>query len=285
MATQTRADVVIREFPPLGKLRVRLLESTRGRVLDIREYVSADGFEGFTRKGVRLDARDLANLAETLAELATAPTEPGITTRPRRATPAAVRESSARERGPVKLSAVIPPALAEIREKVRRGEVVALTGPGSVAEALAAPKAPAAPVTLDDITDATQAAPAPEFLDGADLDHAWTALRALGIDPGHTCGTCGEGWQYMGPEPRSGRQSFRHRCGSGHGARRYETVDATPAPVAPAAADKARRDAAREKDHANQRAAAGMLFAAANGAKPAPKPSGRLSLSELAALL
>lgn len=48
-------EVVVREFPPLGKYRVRLIESKKGgRALDIREYLSSETFEGYTRRGVRL---------------------------------------------------------------------------------------------------------------------------------------------------------------------------------------------------------------------------------------
>lgn len=37
------------------------------------------------------------------------------------------------------VSAVLPASVAELRERMRRGEVVPLTGPGSLQEALAAP--------------------------------------------------------------------------------------------------------------------------------------------------
>ena len=57
-----RQEEVIREFPPLGaKYRIRLLSDPRskGKVLDIREYlVTRDSsFEGFTRRGIRLNDR------------------------------------------------------------------------------------------------------------------------------------------------------------------------------------------------------------------------------------
>ena len=52
---------VVREFPPLGKYRVRLVSNPRAPgekpVLDIREYVAAESFEGFTRRGIRLGDR------------------------------------------------------------------------------------------------------------------------------------------------------------------------------------------------------------------------------------
>jgi hypothetical protein len=45
-----RREVVVREFPPIGKYRVRLLQDAKQPAgeptLDIREYVSGDTFEG-----------------------------------------------------------------------------------------------------------------------------------------------------------------------------------------------------------------------------------------------
>lgn len=67
-------DNVAREFQAIGRYRIRLLATDNGQqVLDIREYVTADqanGFEGFTRRGIRLAVpQDTAVLAATLAEL------------------------------------------------------------------------------------------------------------------------------------------------------------------------------------------------------------------------
>lgn len=77
----------------------------------------------------------------------------------------------------------------------------------------------------------------PAFLEGERLDRAWTAMQAMGVDPAHTCPECGQGWQYMGPDPMGHAQSFRHRCGNGHGVRRGFNVptpsEKAPAPVAP----------------------------------------------------
>ena len=60
-AQKASREEVLREFPPLGKYRVRLLTNSRkpssDPVLDIREYVSADTFEGFTRRGIRISGR------------------------------------------------------------------------------------------------------------------------------------------------------------------------------------------------------------------------------------
>jgi hypothetical protein len=47
-ANSLRKEEVLREFPPIGKYRVRLLSGARAkeRTLDIREYVSNETFEG-----------------------------------------------------------------------------------------------------------------------------------------------------------------------------------------------------------------------------------------------
>ena len=64
-----REDEVLREFPAIGKYRVRLLKRPRKGtpVLDLREYVSAESFEGFTRRGVSFGHR--AELEQLLAVL------------------------------------------------------------------------------------------------------------------------------------------------------------------------------------------------------------------------
>jgi hypothetical protein len=63
-------DEVIREFPPIGKYRIRLLSGKEGqRVLDIREYVTGETFEGFTRRGVRLAEADVELLRKMVDEI------------------------------------------------------------------------------------------------------------------------------------------------------------------------------------------------------------------------
>ena len=69
---QARKEEVLREFPPIGKYRIRLLSGARPkeRTLDIREYVSGETFEGFTRRGIRLSERaQVELLRDTLSEL------------------------------------------------------------------------------------------------------------------------------------------------------------------------------------------------------------------------
>lgn len=73
-AKKVREEEVLREWPPLGKYRIRLLANSRNPagdpVLDIREYVSADSFEGFTRRGIRIaDRGHLDVLRDVLKEL------------------------------------------------------------------------------------------------------------------------------------------------------------------------------------------------------------------------
>jgi len=50
--------VVVREFPQIGKYRVRVLrKGERPPEIDVREYLSASSFEGFTRRGICLRSR------------------------------------------------------------------------------------------------------------------------------------------------------------------------------------------------------------------------------------
>jgi hypothetical protein len=55
-AKKVFADEVLQEFVPVGKYRIRLLKDPKRGVktLDIREYATGDGFEGYTRRGIRL---------------------------------------------------------------------------------------------------------------------------------------------------------------------------------------------------------------------------------------
>ena len=67
-------EEVVREFPPLGKYRMRLVRNPRkpGEMptLDIREYVSAETFEGFTRRGIRIgDRAQMDLLRDVLKEI------------------------------------------------------------------------------------------------------------------------------------------------------------------------------------------------------------------------
>lgn len=64
-------ETVVREFAPFGRYRVRILQGSKSgkRTLDIREYAKGDGFEGFTRRGIRIsEVTDLGYLREVLSE-------------------------------------------------------------------------------------------------------------------------------------------------------------------------------------------------------------------------
>ncbi len=72
--SKPRPEEVVREFSPLGKYRVRLLHNSRrpaeDLILDIREYVSSNDFEGFTRRGIRLtDRAQIDLLRDVLKEV------------------------------------------------------------------------------------------------------------------------------------------------------------------------------------------------------------------------
>lgn len=65
-------EEVIREFPPVGKYRIRLLArpKTKEKALDLREFVCSETFEGFTRRGIRLiDRAQVELLRDILSEV------------------------------------------------------------------------------------------------------------------------------------------------------------------------------------------------------------------------
>lgn len=70
-------EEVLREYPPFAKYRVRLVRGTRpgaGPALDIREYISTETFEGFTRRGIRLVTKaELELLRDVLSEILATP--------------------------------------------------------------------------------------------------------------------------------------------------------------------------------------------------------------------
>lgn len=251
---------VIREFERIGALRVRLIGTRNGHELDVREYVSTPDFEGFTRRGIRLDAAERVALLEILATI-DRPAKINANARPvapkdtasigqqladrispakgaeyraaaetlnrfpdaiDRPNPAPTRSTTAKpsgsKTGPAP-SSVLPPQLAELRERMRKGETVNLS---ELAAVMNAPKTDDQARASAVLAVASPSSPA--FLEGQRLDRAWVGLRALGIDPAHECPDCGEGWQYMGPAVEGHAQAFRHRCGGGHGERRCVNV-------------------------------------------------------------
>ena len=71
-APSAAPDPIVKEFPALGKYRVRVVRvSVKGAaILDIREYATGPSFEGFTRRGVRLASiDDLRTLRDSLTEI------------------------------------------------------------------------------------------------------------------------------------------------------------------------------------------------------------------------
>lgn len=144
------ADLVIRELAPIGGYRVRVVRSSSGPKLDIREYVQADTFEGFTKRGVRLtmdQAEELRAALEAILDYKADPKAPVVEKSVATMSPEELEAAFALPAAPVaqpkilpvpmKPSSVLPPSLEELRARMRRGETVPLTGPGSLAEALA----------------------------------------------------------------------------------------------------------------------------------------------------
>jgi hypothetical protein len=69
MANPQEQDKVLAEYPPIGKYKIRLIEGTKGKVLDVREFIQTDSFSGYTRRGVRLQyPADVEALAKSLAD-------------------------------------------------------------------------------------------------------------------------------------------------------------------------------------------------------------------------
>lgn len=71
---QPGKEQVLKEFPSFGKYRIRLLvdpaKPNARPALDIREYVSSESFEGFTRRGIRIAAKtDMSLLRDVLGEV------------------------------------------------------------------------------------------------------------------------------------------------------------------------------------------------------------------------
>jgi len=67
-------EVVLAEYGPVGKYRIRLIQNPKkpeaGWIVDIREYVTSEAFEGFTRRGIRLHNRaEIDRLRDILKEI------------------------------------------------------------------------------------------------------------------------------------------------------------------------------------------------------------------------
>ncbi len=66
-------ETVVKEFPAIGRYRVRVMRSERTMALnlDVREYVSAESFQGFTRRGIRIGIEELKALKVSVDEILT----------------------------------------------------------------------------------------------------------------------------------------------------------------------------------------------------------------------
>lgn len=184
-----QADEILQEFPRIGSLRLRLLQTLHGPQLDIREYVEADGFTGFTKRGIRLNASELVYLRmyaaqaqgampnppqgaaegfrydpveargaapepvaqvdelEEVEELAEETPEPTQAPEPVQAAPVALSLFDIVDATEAARQAVEEPAkaptVADLRRRAKAGDVIPLTGPASLAEAVQAEKRPA----------------------------------------------------------------------------------------------------------------------------------------------
>ena len=75
--TTPAMPIVLREFPDVGKYKVRLMTASRGggrakTWLDVREYASGPNYQGFTRRGIRITTLDeLRKLLQTLEKIQT----------------------------------------------------------------------------------------------------------------------------------------------------------------------------------------------------------------------
>lgn len=74
-------ETVLKEFPPVGRYRVRLIQTKNGsRLLDVREFLTSEGFEGFTRRGIRLTELPMLDLLSDI--LSQVRSEGGIEEKP-----------------------------------------------------------------------------------------------------------------------------------------------------------------------------------------------------------
>lgn len=178
-------ETVKKEYPRIGGFRVRLLETADGVKLDVREHVDGGApgtFEGFTRKGIRLDGEGMQSLFRALSDIFAGPVrmvcQNTVTAAP--APAPAVKASPAlpsvqrRAAGPVVPStikaraaelapAVTPgpkcsPAVEALKARMRDGATISLA---DIMAASAAPAAPAAPAPVKAAPAVRAPAPAP----------------------------------------------------------------------------------------------------------------------------
>ncbi len=68
------SETVIKEFAPVGKYTVRVVENdkTKARKVDIREWMSTGKYKGPTKKGIRLGKPELQQLFRMMGEIGAA---------------------------------------------------------------------------------------------------------------------------------------------------------------------------------------------------------------------
>ena len=74
MTNDTRKnEELIYEYPAVDRFRVRVLrKDDKTTSLDIREYVAAEKFQGFTRKGIRLTSKEhMLQLRDSISDALT----------------------------------------------------------------------------------------------------------------------------------------------------------------------------------------------------------------------
>jgi hypothetical protein len=70
---------ITKEFEPVGERRIRIIDN---RAIDIREYVEAESFTGFTRKGIRVNREEAKQIVAAMTEfIASGEVSPGYIAR------------------------------------------------------------------------------------------------------------------------------------------------------------------------------------------------------------
>jgi hypothetical protein len=59
----------VTEYKPVGRYRVRVINGKDGgRLVDVREFVKGESFEGYTRRGIRLTREETEQLIDELKQ-------------------------------------------------------------------------------------------------------------------------------------------------------------------------------------------------------------------------
>jgi hypothetical protein len=69
MAYNKREEKELKELDSIKPgYRTRIIETEKGRLLDVREYAEAPNFTGFTRKGIRLKKEEIQKAISVFTE-------------------------------------------------------------------------------------------------------------------------------------------------------------------------------------------------------------------------